>query len=198
MPRARSESPSSHAPTIALPSVRRRHQIHRQTSIVPTNHQPLVSNRPVPLTAGAARGKRPVAPKDHRPVVVAHAVILEPPTIHRRDRRTIRVRRQRLGRGRPRGLQFADEPDALGLKLKTRRLWILAHGPLPPVAMLKDAVALEIMLAHRARQRVDAAARHGVFLPQLPPAQVEQFLVAVDVLEEEGRPFPTGCVAPAA
>ena len=50
---------------------------------------------------------------------------------------------------------------------------------------------LEIMLAHRARQRVDAPARHGVFLPQFPPAQMEQVLVAVDVVEKERRPFPT-------
>jgi hypothetical protein len=37
---------------------------------------------------------------------------------------------------------------------------------------------------------VDATGRHGVFLAQFPPTQVEQFLVAMDVLEEKRRSFP--------
>lgn len=49
---------------------------------------------------------------------------------------------------------------------------------------------LEVVLAHRARQRVDAARWHGVLLPQLPPTQMKPFLVPVDVVEKERQPFP--------
>jgi len=67
-------------------------QIHRQPPIVACDQQSPAAERPVPLTAGAARRERAVAPKYHQPVFVAHAVVLEPPSVHRRDRYTVCVR----------------------------------------------------------------------------------------------------------
>ena len=47
--------------------------------------------------------------------------------------------------------------------------------------MLKDAIALEVVLAHRAAQSVDGAGRHGQRLLQFPKGHVVGVLVAVDV-----------------
>lgn len=81
-----------HQPRPLPPAFRRCHQVHRQPPIVPRDQQPPVANRPVPLAAGAARGERPVAPKHHRPVLVADSMVLEPPTVDRRNRDATGVR----------------------------------------------------------------------------------------------------------
>jgi hypothetical protein len=71
-----------HQPHLLPATVRRRHQIHRHPSIIPRDQQSPVADRPAPLTPSPTRGKHPVAPEHHRPVIVAHAVVLESPTKH--------------------------------------------------------------------------------------------------------------------
>ena len=61
------------------PAIRCGRQSHRQPPIVPRDQQPPVADRPVPLTLGIAFGECPVSSKHHGPVIVAHAVVLEPP-----------------------------------------------------------------------------------------------------------------------
>src|SRR5262245_991890 len=68
------------------------------------------------------------------------------------------------------------------------------HDPVPQkqipfirVPMLEDAVAGEIMLAHRADERLNAPARHAIAAAQLSEGQMEGFLIPVNVSIQEVR-----------
>ncbi len=55
--------------------------------------------------------------------------------------------------------------------------------------MLENSFPLEVMLAHRAWQRMNAGRRHGEALSQFAKGDVEGFLVAVEVLVVKVRLF---------
>lgn len=149
----------------------------------------IVVDRPATFALVSAFANQVIGVERNLSLVIPDPSVSEPAPGERVDRPLLSRRRRRVvpQHAVPLGLAVGDQVEA-DLLVSQRVVEPIA-GELPFVlaAMLKDDVAPMVVLDDRVDVPLRAGSLHGVLGPQLSPAQVEAFLVAINMLGDEVR-----------